>query len=456
MLSIILALAMVAATLSTQGTAPAAGPTPIPMVSGPITAPGVMFPGLREVPKGTAPEDLGYVANEYFVSGTAAGKPYTTRIVVRQPKDPKKFSGIVVSEVMHGSGNSWMFYTTRLYMINQGHIHVEIASQKAPTEASIIKANPERYKSLSIPEATQVNEITAQIGALIKANLSDGPFAGLKVRHSFLMGTSQSSGVLVQFLRQHALSRLADGGPIFDGFFPTSVVGNNPIPQVDVPLVQMQTQTEVNATAAMGNKYRKPDSDADGNKYRLYEVAGMPHNDSRENPNYHPDPCEKPVTSFPEGALMSMGLHHLIQWVDKGMTPPHGEWITVQNSAVVLDEFGNAKGGVRNTYVDVPIAKYGVPNTAKPGFDPATRADFYCSIAGYEIPFSTQQIRTHYKSQKDYQKQVEQRLKELIKEGWFLSIYSNQVQDDAAKAIRLFARGVWRQPPVIIFAKNVQ
>jgi len=221
--SIILALAMVAATISTQGTAPAAGPTPIPMVSGPITAPGVMFPGLREVPKGTAPEDLGYVANEYFVSGTAAGKPYTTRIVVRQPKDPKKFSGIVVSEVMHSSGNSWMFYTTRLYMINQGHIHVEIASQKAPTEASIIKANPERYKSLSIPEATQVNEITAQIGALIKANLSDGPFAGLKVRHSFLMGTSQSSGVLVQFLRQHALSRLADGGPIFDGFFPTSV-----------------------------------------------------------------------------------------------------------------------------------------------------------------------------------------------------------------------------------------
>ncbi|PYS39619.1 MAG: hypothetical protein DMG14_13370 [Acidobacteria bacterium] len=421
---------------------PAAGPqatttkhTPLPMVSGPITGPGAMFPGLRELPKGTEPADFDYVAKEYFVSGMAAGKPYTTRIVVRQPKDAKKFSGIVVSEVMHGSGNSWMFFTTRLYMMNQGHVHVEIASQKAPTEASIIKSNPERYTSLSIPDATQVNEITAQVGALIKANLKDGPFAGLKVRHSFLMGTSQSSGVLVQYLRQHAISRLDDGGPIFDGFFPTSVVGNNPIPQIDVPLVQMQTQTEVNATAAMGNKYRRPDSDAPGNKYRLYEMAGMPHNDSRENPNYHPDPCEKPVTNFPEGAMMSVGLHHLIQWVDKGIAPPHGQLVTVDNGAVVLDQYGNAKGGVQNTYVDVPIAKYGVPNTAKPGFAPETRADFYCSIAGYEIPLSHDQLKAMYKDHKDYEKKVEDRLKQLIKDGWFLPIYTKQVIGDAAKAM---------------------
>ena len=393
-----------------------------------------MFPGLRELPKGTEPADFDYVAKEYFVSGTAAGKPYTTRIVVRQPKDPKKFSGIVVSEVMHGSGNSWMFFTTRLYVMSQGDIHVEIASQKAPTEASIIKSNPERYKSLSIPDAAQVNEITAQVGALIKANLKDGPFAGLKVRHSFLMGTSQSSGVLVQYLRQHAISRLSDGGPIFDGFFPTSVVGNNPIPLTDVPLIQMQTQTEVNATAAMGNKYRKPDSDAPGNKYRLYEVAGMPHNDSRENPNYHPDPCEKPVTNFPEGALMSMGLHHLIQWVDKGIAPPHGQQIAVTNSAIVLDEHGNATGGVRNTYVDVPIAKYGVPNTAKPGFAPETRADFYCGIAGYEIPLGREQLKAMYKDRKEYEKKVDDRLKQLTKDGWFLPVYAKQVLGDAAKA----------------------
>src|SRR5437667_12630970 len=128
MMRIIVALAMMTWGVTPQGKTTT--PAPVPMVTGPINGPGPMFPGLRELPKGTEPADFDYVAKEYFVSGMAAGKPYTTRIVVRQPKDAKKFSGIVVSEVMHGSGNSWMFFTTRLYMMNQGHVHVEIASQK--------------------------------------------------------------------------------------------------------------------------------------------------------------------------------------------------------------------------------------------------------------------------------------------------------------------------------------
>jgi hypothetical protein len=416
-------------------------PTPLPTVTAQVTAPGALFPGLREVPKGTEPADLGYDTKEYFVSGLANEKSYTTRILVRQPKDTRKFSGNVVAEVMHGSGNSWMFYTTRLYMMNQGHVHVEIASQKAPTEASIIKANPERYRSLSIPDAAQVNEITAQIGALLKSNMKDGPLAGMRVRHLYLMGTSQSSGVLVQYLRTHAVQRMPGGGPIFDGFFPTSVNGNNAIPQIDVPLIQMQTQTEVNSTATAGNRYRRADSDMPGNKYRLYEVAGMPHNDSRENPNYRPDPCEKPSTRFPVGAMMSVGLHHLIQWVDKGVAPPHGDVITVDNdttndgSPLALDEHGNAKGGVRNTYVDFPVARYGVPNTAKPGFAPETRADFYCGIAGYELPFAPEKLKTLYRDRKDYERRVDQRLKQLIKDGWFLPVYTKQVMDDTAQVV---------------------
>ena len=36
----------------------------VPMVSGPITGPGVMYPGLREMPKGTELADFDYVAKE--------------------------------------------------------------------------------------------------------------------------------------------------------------------------------------------------------------------------------------------------------------------------------------------------------------------------------------------------------------------------------------------------------
>ena len=411
-------------------------PVTIPTVSGPIEGPGTMVLGLRELPKGADFGDFNYVAKEYFVSGIANGKPYTTRIVVRQPKDLKKFSGIVVSEIMHSSGNSWMFFNTHLYVMSQGHIHVEIASQKAPTENSIIKGNPERYKSLSIPDAAQVNEITAQVGALIKSTAKDSPFAGLNVRHSFLMGTSQSSGALVQYLRTHAVERMPGGSAIFDGFFPTSVVGNNPIPQIDVPLIQMNTQTEVNSTAAMGNKYRRPDTDEKGNQYRLYEMAGMPHNDSRENPTYTPNPCDKPVTRFPAGAMMAMGLDHLIQWVDKGKVPPRADRIIVENGAIILDQFGNAKGGVRNAYVDVPVAQYGVPNVATGNranvqINGQQAASFYCSIGGFEIPMKPMDMAQRYLTAGNYRKQLNQSLKGLIKEGWFLPLYSKQVESDA-------------------------
>src|SRR5688572_18561152 len=113
-----LAVIMAAIPMMAWAQAPAAAPvnTPLPTLTGPINGPGEMFPGLQPVPRGTAPADLNYVTNEYFVSGTASGKPYTTRIVVRKPSDGSRFSGIVVSEPMHPTGNSWMFFLTRLYV----------------------------------------------------------------------------------------------------------------------------------------------------------------------------------------------------------------------------------------------------------------------------------------------------------------------------------------------------
>src|SRR5262245_2953449 len=57
-----------------------------------VTGPGPVFAALHRLP---AEEDLAhfkYIVKEYFVSGIAQGQPYTTRILVRRPADPKKFS----------------------------------------------------------------------------------------------------------------------------------------------------------------------------------------------------------------------------------------------------------------------------------------------------------------------------------------------------------------------------
>ena len=71
---------------------------------------------------------------------------------------------------------------------------------------------------------------------------------------------------------------------------------------------------------------------------------------------------------FPLSAYMSVALHHLVQWVDKGVVPPrarphpHGPQHRDDGSLMALDEFGNPRGGIRTPYVDVPVTKYGVPN----------------------------------------------------------------------------------------------
>lgn len=404
--------------------------TPHPMVSAPVTGPGAMFPGLRQMPPGTALPDHKYVVTEYFVSGTASGQPYTTRILVRRPEDRSRFSGIVVAEPMHASGNSWMFFFTRIYMMRRGHVSVEIAPQKAGTEATIVPSNPQRYAAISLPDAGQANEILAQVGALLKSNGPTSPLNGMPVRRLFMMGTSQSAGTLRGYLPAHAEWRMPDGKPIYDGYLPTSTAGM-PIPKVDVPLIQIATQTEVNGGAAKGSVYRRPDGDAPGDQFRLYEIAGMPHNDSRENPTYSPDPCKMPVTRFPVGAMMALGLHHLIEWVDKGTAPPRADRIIVENGALALDEHGNARGGVRSTYVDIPVAKYGVPNNADP--KPGTRDDFYCNIAGYETPLAGDRLRALHTDTATYRRKVQQRLDELTKAGWFLAEYSDQVTGDAEK-----------------------
>ena len=405
-------------------------PAPLPKISAPVTGPGAMFPGLRAVPAGTGLADQKYVVTEYFVSGTASGKPYTTRILVRKPDTPSRFSGIVVAEPMHASGNSWMFYFTRIYMMRHGHISVEIAPQKAGTEDTIVKANPQRYAAISLPDMGQANEILAQVGALLKGNGSTSPLNGLRVRRLIMMGTSQSAGQLRGYLPAHAAWRMPDGKPIFDGFLATSTAGM-PIPKVDVPLIQIATQTEVNGGAAKGSAYRRADGDAAGDQFRLYEIAGMPHNDSRESPTYDPDMCKMPVTRYPVGAMMAMGLHHVIQWSDKGTLPPRADRVVVENGAIAVDEHGNARGGVRSTYVDVPVAKYGVPNNADP--KPGTRDDFYCGIAGYETPLAPARLHALYTDAATYRSKVQQRLAELTKAGWFLPEYASQVTGDAEK-----------------------
>ena len=92
----------------------------IPAISAEVTRPGSMYPSLMPLPAGADMAHFGYETKEYFVSGTAAGKPYRTRIVVRKPTVADDFSGFVLAEGMHPSGNAWMFHMTHTYTMDSG------------------------------------------------------------------------------------------------------------------------------------------------------------------------------------------------------------------------------------------------------------------------------------------------------------------------------------------------
>jgi hypothetical protein len=430
-----------------RGAEPVQVPDPPPIVSAiatataEITGPGRFYETLMELKPGDDLAHFSYVTKEYFVSGTANGQPYKTRIVIRKPSDSRKFSGLILAESMHPSGNPWMFHFTHRYSMTEGHIGLEILTT---TPQGLAEANPGRYKDLLVVNG-QANEIIAQVGALLKSSHPDNPLAGLPIRKMVLAGSSASAAVVVNYLPAHMVQRLADLKPIYDAFMPTSN-GTN-LRRVDVPMIQVPTMREV----FQGFGPTRVDGDAPGDQFRIYEFAGMAHIDSRDAAAYYPDPCKLPISRFPLAAYMSVALNHLWQWIDKGTVPPHADRFYVDyntdkdGSLLALDEWGNVKGGIRTPYVDVPAAKFGVPNS---GAEPpiknphpfiAARGEAaqnqLCGLANYQINFTPEQLKKVYKDKKAYQVKVLQRYDELVKEGWALPVYRSVIEEDAAQVI---------------------
>jgi hypothetical protein len=406
----------------------------LPTLSAEITGPGPMFNSTTSLAPGKGLAAFGYEAHEYFVSGTANGEPYTTRLVVRKPADNAKFSGLVLAEAMHGSGSAHMFEFTSIYTMSSGHAAVEILTTQP---AQFVALNEARYRDLKLAGA-QTSEILAQVGSLVRS----GALAGGPVRQMVLGGTSMTAGVLINYLPAHMVYRTPQMQRIYDGFLPMS--NGAMIRDVDVPLIHVPTMHEVS-----GNITNKQDSDEPGKQYRLYEFSGMGHIDTRDSDRLQPNPCAQPLSTFPVQAYMAVALDHLLKWVDKGTVPPRAERIWLDRNAfndgsmMALDDHGNPRGGIRNTYVDVPTAAYIIrPPAITPVISPASAyitrggqqaANQMCGLSTYQAAFPPAKLKELYKNKQAYVKAVERRLTELEKAGWSLPVYRDMILGDASK-----------------------
>jgi hypothetical protein len=61
----------------------------------------------------------------------------------------------------------------------------------------------------------------------------------------------------------------------------------------------------------------------------------------------------------PKAFIAKAAIHQLDRWVRTGVAPTAADRLEISGDppALVLDAYGNVKGGIRTPYVDVPIAK---------------------------------------------------------------------------------------------------
>jgi hypothetical protein len=105
---------------------------------------------------------------------------------------------------------------------------------------------------------------------------------------------------------------------------------------------------------------------------------------------------------FPFAYVASAAFQALTEWVERAAPPARADRITV-NSAVtppqiVRDALGNALGGVRTPFLDVPIARYTPFDTVAH----TTALSGFCILYGYNVSFDKSGLRSLYRNHGGY------------------------------------------------------
>ena len=419
----------------------------------PVAGPGLTIPDL--IPHG-------YMEEEYFVSGTVDGKPYTTSMLVRRPKDPKKFSGLVAVETVHAQG-AVPFWGSKQVWMRGGHGWVAVASQRVALEQYVKKSNPTRYASLQLPEAPPPpagtsagpaaggaqdlisQAIMTQVGALLKssaAKAANGPFPGLAVKYLVMGGSSQTGGTTLRYIQNsHAKSVLPNGKFIYDGYMPQLSFATGSLTAGGPPILHVVTEGDLMNQVGQGRvSVLRPDSDAASDRYRHFQLTG----DSHVGTRGVKDPLQifptlggafKPgeqLSQYPASEAMMPLTQHFIDWVMKGTPPPRAKPIEVANGQIVRDARGIAVGGVRSPYVDVPTVRYIAAAPLAQGDNPFRR------LIGLQEPLPADQLRSLYKSRDAYLRQFNTGIDKMVAARFLFPADAARLKAEEAKSAPQF------------------
>src|SRR5262249_31544351 len=91
------------------------------------------------------------------------------------------------------------------------------------------------------------------------------------------------------------------------------------------------------------------------------------------------------------------------------------------------DAFGNALGGVRTPFLDVPTATYVPTDTVAH----MTTFSGFCILYGYSVPFGEDTLQSLYRNHGDYVSQVAGASKRLVRDGFWLGPDARDVRQQA-------------------------
>jgi len=439
----------------------AGGGVPTPNVVGPVAATGIPGSAAHNYTFFASNHELashGYLEQEFFYDGTAhafttpaaatgavvpGDHPYKTRLVVRRPADPRRFNGTVLVEWDNVTNNfdaeNVCFFAWE-HMLSDGYAWVGVSAQNVGITA-LKKFSSERYGTLDVAHGGAVTgdglsfDIFSQAGQAIKNPGAVDVLGGLKPRHVFAVGESQSAGRLATYI--NSIHPLAN---VYDGFL---LLSSNGKIRTDVPVPVWRISTEYDIEAGGANS-RQPDIDM----IRSWEIAGTSHVDHHMRQSREPlelrdigtsseaamaPGCAVPTvgTRVPVQYVLASAFDLLVRWSEKKGLPPSAPPLSTTSTTVAAadenqttrgrggnanrivmqrDANGLALGGIRLAEVVAPIGLNNGTNTGAGA----------CARWGYYKPFDVATLNKLYPSHAAYVSAVEKATNENLKAGFIL------------------------------------
>ena len=341
---------------------------------------------------------------------TSTTAPYRTRVLVRRPKDPSKFKGVVQVEWLNVSGGldaapDWGLGNAELLRGGFAWVGVSAQALRRPSGTNLLGGRKYNVKRLIADgESQSAFRMVSYINAIQPLTRM---FDGFFVHSRFSNG-----------------SAFAEGG--------SGAIPNPTFIRTDgkAPVLVLESETDVPRHLSA----RQPDSA----RYRLWEVAGTAHYDEdglhaltgipkEDMAKTPPLGCTPRINSAPQRYIVDTAIHDLARWANGGPPPPRAPRVATSGKPPTIerDEFGNARGGIRLPQLEAPTATL----SGEPGGGPG-----FCSLLGFTAAFDAARLASLYPTQRDYVAKFGQATDRAVRQGFMLAADAKEAKEEATRS----------------------